>query len=81
LIIRAVQYARVCKAHVLLLVPQWKSSYLNPVLNELRRMLACIRVAVFDGRNMFKTGVDKTTYFTENYSGNGEVWELNFMML
>jgi hypothetical protein len=33
---RALHYAKLCKAHVLLLAPQWRNSYFYPLLSEMR---------------------------------------------
>jgi hypothetical protein len=80
-ILRAVAYAQKCGAHILLLVPQWKSSHFYPVLMRLKNKSVCKTVAVFDGRGMFKAGTDKLTYFSDNYVGNVEVWELDFHVI
>jgi hypothetical protein len=46
LILRALNYAKVCKAHILILVPQWKHSYFYPALDKLRVSTHCLMVAV-----------------------------------
>jgi hypothetical protein len=61
-----------------MLVPQWKHSYFYPVLKNIRSSPNCIMMAVFDGRRMFKLGADPHTYFSEQFLGIIEVWELQF---
>jgi RNase H-like domain found in reverse transcriptase len=78
IILRVLSYARLCKAHILLLIPQWKNSYFYPVLSQLKNTGACKQVMVFDGKNMFKSGSDRSTYFSEKFAGNVEVCEFNF---
>jgi hypothetical protein len=78
LISRALLYAERCKAHVIILIPQWKSSYFYPMIQKLRYSRQFSNMAIFAGKNMFRAGFDATTVFSEKYDGNVEIWELNF---
>jgi hypothetical protein len=78
LIGRALLYAERCKAHIVILIPQWKSSYFYPMIQNLRNSRQFGNMAVFAGKNMFRAGFDATTVFSAKYDGNVEIWELNF---
>jgi hypothetical protein len=78
LIGRALLYAERCKAHIVILIPQWKSSYFYPMIQKLRNSRQFCNMAVFAGKNMFSAGFDATTVFSSKYDGNVEIWELNF---
>jgi hypothetical protein len=64
-----------CRAHVLVLVPQWKNSAFYPQLLDYKTSIACKNVWIFDGANMFSPGFDKNSVFSDRYNGNVEVWE------
>jgi hypothetical protein len=75
---RVLSYAKNCRAHILLLVPQWKYSYFYPMLIDLKNTDAFVAVSCFNGAGMFVAGTDKNTYFSDLYRGNVEIWELKF---
>jgi hypothetical protein len=77
LILRALFYAKCCKCHVLILIPQWKFSYFYPMFLELHSQ-AFKKRTIFPGKDMFRAGFDATTIFSDRYAGNVEVWEFNF---
>ena len=79
LILKVLRHMQLTKAEGLLLIPQWKTSYFYPVLNNLRNTRVVQKIACYSGKNVFISGTDIHSYFGPNYSGNVEVWHLNFM--
>jgi hypothetical protein len=75
---RALQFAKVCAAHILILTPQWRNSYFYPLLIELQNTPAFIRRIVFDGSNAFVTNADVNSYFGPCFKGHFEVYEFDF---
>jgi hypothetical protein len=78
LIGRAILYAEMCRANILILVPQWKNRYFYPLVHSFRNCAACKNVIVLSGKMMFKAGFDQSTIFSEKYDGNVEIWHLDF---
>ena len=81
LVLRVLNHLRSCAAKALLLVPQWKTSYYYPALNDLRNSRFCLDKKVYVGKNIFLQGVDTKSYFGPTYSGNVEVWYFDFTSL
>jgi hypothetical protein len=74
---RAINHAINCKAEVLLLIPQWKNSHFYAMCKNISKEFIR-KVIVFDAKNVFQHGFDKTSYFGPEYRGNVEVYWLNF---
>jgi hypothetical protein len=49
-----------------------------PLLKEIDKKYVK-RVMEFDGKNIFKDGSDKSSYFGKNFRGYVECWWLNFL--
>jgi len=72
------QHLKICKSAGLLLIPQWKNAYFYPLLLTLLATAAFKGRWVFDGKNAFLQGADKTSYFGPNFRGNVEVWFIDY---
>jgi hypothetical protein len=69
---------RIVQSAVLVLIPQWKTSYFYPVFTDLEISGVAKRKKVYSGRDMFKLGQDVRSYFGPDYSGNVEVWFIDY---
>jgi len=78
MILKTVRHLQNCNSTGLLLVPQWKHSAYYPELLCQLTNGCVIKRAVYRGKNVFASGIDKTSYFGPDYKGNVEVWHLNF---
>ena len=79
LILRILRNLQNTQAEALLLVPQWKTSYFYPILNNFRKTNFFKRKLVYGGEHVFISGTDTKSYFGPHYNGNVEIWHLNFI--
>ena len=79
LILRILRNLQNNQAEALLLVPQWKTSYFYPILNNFRKTNFFKRKLVYGGEHVFISGTDTKSYFGPHYNGNVEIWHLNFI--
>jgi len=75
---RALRHLKLCKAAGLFLVPQWKNAYFYPLLKFVQSTTAYKGRWIFKGENIFIQGSDKTSYFGPSFSGNVEIWHVDF---
>jgi hypothetical protein len=78
LILRALNYLEICKSEALILVPQWKTSHFYPALMAFRNTRYLRKKIVYNGAGIFVQGSDSSSFFGPAYTGNVEVWHLNF---
>jgi hypothetical protein len=78
LILRAISHLKLCKAAALILIPQWKASHFYPYMLRLKNTPAYKAHFVYYGKNIFLQGADVNSYFGPSYSGNVEVWHIDF---
>ncbi len=78
LILRAISHLKLCKAAALILIPQWKTSQFYPYMLKLKNTPAYKAHFVYTGKNIFLQGADVNSYFGPSYSGNVEVWHIDF---
>lgn len=77
LIMKAVNYLKLCKGKGLLLTPEWKTSSFFPYLLYLKNKFD-LEVIRFKGLNIFELGSDKDSYFGPNFNCAVNVWILDF---
>ena len=77
LILRSLNYLRLCKASALFLVPQWKFSFFYSVFENLE---AChvINRRTYNARGCIRSGSDATSFFGPDFDGNVTIWHLRF---
>jgi hypothetical protein len=78
LIIPTVLHLKKSKGTGLLLIPQWKSAVFYPFLMDFAREPQLVNRWVLGGKNVFKRGIDNTTCFGPDFSGNVELWLFDF---
>jgi hypothetical protein len=78
LIGRVLNFAKTCKSHIVVLIPQWKNSYFYPLVKDVASSRNCKGILVEPGMGLFQAGFDKTTVFSDKFNGNVEVLDLNF---
>jgi hypothetical protein len=78
LILRTLQYAYVCKATVLFLVPQWRGSNFYPILCTGKRSNWIRKSVVYDGASVLRAGSDEKNFFGPYFKGNVEVHYVKF---
>jgi Reverse transcriptase (RNA-dependent DNA polymerase)/RNase H-like domain found in reverse transcriptase len=76
---RVLLHAENCKAHMLLLVPQWRNSYFYPILMYYQKLKFFKRKYVFSGENAFIANLDHNSYFGSGFKGHYEVYEFKFV--
>lgn len=79
LIMRAVNHLKLCKGKGLLLAPEWKSAsfypYLNSFLYSKQGKISCL---TYKGKNLFKLGADKDSFFGPKFNCAVNIWILDF---
>jgi hypothetical protein len=78
MILRAINHLQVTESEAFVLVPQWKTSSFYPRLMYLRTTPAFKRLLVYEGKNIFRHGLDLRTYFGPDFQANVEIWHLDF---
>jgi hypothetical protein len=78
LIIPTVLHLQKNKGTGLLLIPQWKSAVFYPFLMDFAREPQLVNRWVLGGKNVFKRGIDNSTCFGPDFSGNVELWLFDF---
>jgi hypothetical protein len=78
MILRAIHHLQVTESEAFILVPQWKTSSFYPRLTFLKQSVAFKRMIVYDGKNIFRQGLDLRTYFGPDFQANVEIWHLDF---
>ena len=61
----------------LLITPEWKSAFYYPLLIELKAY-PHVKVWTFEGKNVFKKGIDPSSFFGESFKSAVNLWLLNF---
>jgi hypothetical protein len=78
LVLEAVLKLQADKGEGLLLIPQWKNANFYPHLRKLKCRFG-FEPLVYNGKNVFVSGDDPTSFFDKNFVGNVEIWHLNFL--
>jgi hypothetical protein len=78
LIMQAVLHLEKSFGQALLLVPQWKNSAFYPFLMEFLKSKYLKNRWVLNGRNVFQRGMDNSSCFGPDFSGQVELWLFDF---
>jgi len=78
LVVRALLHLQKCKSQALLLVPQWLHSHFYPFLIKKRMNGFVRKVWTYSGKDIFRHGADKRSYFGPHFLGNVEVWYMDY---
>ena len=78
LIMRAVNHLKLCKGKGLLLTPEWKSASFYPYLNSFLYSKQGKISLTYIGKNLFKLGADKDSFFGPKFNCAVNIWILDF---
>ena len=78
LVMKTVNHLRLSKGIGILVTPEWKNSPFYPFLASSQNNKFLVKRLVFNGKNVFKLGSDKSSYFGPDFKGNVSVWYFNF---
>ena len=73
MVLPANSHLKKCKEKGFVLVPQWKTSYVYPVLLTLKHTSCCPGVLVYSGAGIFVQGAEAGSYFGHGYHGNVKI--------
>ena len=78
LIVKTVNHLQMSRGVGLLLAPEWKSADFYPYLTGIEIRQSVMNKYRFNGKNIFKTGSDKSSFFGPDFNCAVNVWHLDF---